>query len=174
MSTYPVFTAGMRLTAALLTSMQPQTFIKASTLDRINNTIADDPDLDNIALAIGTWHIKFLGFVTSVAATADLKTRWSFTGTWNTPIRACIGPGSTQTAARNIVDTSTYAGYGTATDAVYGLAAGAGFYCFTEQAYEVNVSVAGNLAFQWAQNTTDAANATSLKAGSTFEIRQIA
>jgi hypothetical protein len=175
LSTYPPLAAGSKITAALLTSMLPNTVVKGTTTDRTNTTtIANDPDLAGIALGVGTWSVEVLIFATTpTTSTQQLKTQWSFTGTWNTPIRACFGPGATNSAARTAVTPSTYNGAGSTTDSVYGFAASTGFNTVMERCDLVVVTVAGTMALSWAQNVSSA-NATSVKSGSSIRVRQLA
>jgi hypothetical protein len=156
-------------------NLLPVTYSKASALDRTSTTTyADDNELAGIALSVGTYTIELVGmFTLTTTATQKIKTNWAFSGTWNNPVRACIGPGSAQTASRTDVTETQLGGYtATGQDAVYDTAAGGGFSTFREIGAVVSVSVAGNLSLQWAQSVSSA-NATSLKAGTSFIVRKI-
>lgn len=175
MSRYPDWFVGQDVTAALLDSMVPNIVVKGSTTDRSAVvTLADDPDLSGIALGVGTFWIRLLILATcNTSATPDFKTQWSFTGTWNTPVRACKGPGLTNSAARTDVNVVNLNGVPTNTSIVYGLPASTGYNVIEEECFNATVTVAGNLGLGWGQNVSDAST-TSVKAGSAFVIRQIA
>lgn len=151
----------------------PVTTTKAAATDRINNTMTADPELTGIALGVGTYELDLiLMFTQLTTATQKLRTQWSFSGTWNTPIRACMGPGSAATSARTDVAEMQVGAYASNVDALYCVAAGAGFSTVFERCRLVTVTVAGTLALVWAQNTTSA-NITSVKAGTSFTTRKI-
>jgi hypothetical protein len=173
--TYPVISAGQKITASLLTSMVPNVTVKSTTTDRTSTiTLADDPELASIALGVGTWSVEMTIFATTpTTSTQKLATQWSFTGTWNTPIRACFGPGSTNSAARTDDTPAQYNGAGSTTTVVYGFAASAGFNTIIERCDLVVVTVAGNLGFKWAQSVSSV-NATSVKSGSSVRVKQLA
>lgn len=172
MATYPVIEVGDLVTADLLTSMQTQTYVKLSSTGRTSTTtLADDPELVGIPLAIGTWNVRLLIRWTVANATPDLKTQWGFTGTWNNTSRLTIGPGLTNTAAATAVTPIRFADAATNADAAYGGLSGP--YATTEEAYDVVVTVAGSLSLKWCQQASDA-GATTVNAGSTFEVRRLA
>lgn len=173
MATYPVYYSGLRLTAALLTAGQWDKTIKTAVSTKVNNTYANDSELSGIALSVGQWDIRMLIFASNPAATGDLKTQWSFTGTWNNALRLGIGPGPTNTGASDAISPYKARPFATNADSVYGLAASSAYTGIQELSSTVVVTVAGNLALSWAQNTTDAANATSVQPGSYIEIRKI-
>jgi hypothetical protein len=171
------FFTGQRLTADLLNGnlvdFMPQNFIKGTTTSRQNNTYADDPDLQGIVLTEGTWSIR-LGILSTVASTTPkLRTKWIFTGTWNTPNRLCIGPGSNQTAdSANLTETSVKV-YNTGQDATYNFSTSGLWTGITEWADSVVVTAEGSLSLQWAQVTTTASN-VDVKAGTAFTIQKLA
>ena len=175
MSTYPSIAAGQRITSSLLNSMIPNKVVKSVATDRSSTTtVANDPELAGVTLAVGTWEVEMLIFATTVTTnTQKLKTQWSFSGTWNTPIRACVGPGSTNTAARSDITPSQFDGMPSNSDCTYGFAASTGYNVVKEWCDLVVVTVAGDLALAWAQ-AASSANATSVKAGSSIRVRQIA
>lgn len=155
----------------------PLSVVKGTATDRSSattgTTYVADPELSGIALGVGTWWVKLLIFwTTPTTNTQRIKTTWTFSGSWNNPIRACIGPGATNTAARTDVATTQFNGVPAASDVSYGSAASTGFNCATEESFTVVVTVAGDLALSWAQFASSA-NVTSVKAGSAFMYRQI-
>lgn len=171
---YPSLAVGDLVTADLLQSMVPKYYIKPSNESRnTTTTLADDTDLQGIALAVGTWEVELLGFWHQVTTnTQKIKTQWAFSGTWNTPIRNIVGAGSTQTAASNVADTVNVQAAGSGSDSIYDVAIGTSFTSFREWSCNVVVTVAGNLSLQWAQ-VASSGNNTNLDAGTTFRIRQI-
>lgn len=176
MAKYPAWAVGTDVSATNLALMIPDITVKASATPRIStSTLANDPELLNIALGIGTHWVKLMLFwCTDTSATPDIKTRWVFTtGTWNNPLRKRFGPGSGNTAAPNAVTPLQCGPTAAGSDAIYGTASGTTFYNAEEESYNVVVTVAGTLSLQWAQNTSDATN-TTVQAGSTFITRQIA
>lgn len=174
MSKYPSLSAGI-IPVSSLQAMIEDVTVKTTSTDRTSTaTVADDPDLSGIALGIGTWKVDVLIFATTpVGGTQKFKTQWGFTGTWNTPIRACVGPGSTNTAVRSDITPSQFDGMPSNSDCTYGLAASTGFNVITERCDFVVVTVAGNFSLKWSQ-ATSSANLTSLKSGSSVTVRQIA
>lgn len=171
MTTYPAFYSGQRLTAALLTAMQWDKTIKTLATGKTNNTLANDPELAGIALGVGQWDIRMLIFASNTVASVDLKTQWSFTGTWNSPLRYCLGP-VTATGPGNITEVKMQP-FATSANSVYDLAATSAYTGIQEFTSTAVVTVAGTLALNWAQNTTNA-TATNVQPGSYVEVRQIA
>jgi hypothetical protein len=175
MSKYPDWFTGQDVTATLLDLMVPTVVVKGGNTDRsATTTLADDPDLSGIALGVGTHWIRLVIMATcNTSATPDFKTQWAFTGTWSAPVRACKGPGATNTAARTDVTVTNWNGAATTTTVAYGFPASTGYNIIEEECFNATVTVAGNLSLQWAQNTSDPST-TSVKAGSAFVIRQVA
>lgn len=176
MAKYPPWQVGSSVSAANLALGIEDIYTKQGNESTISDTtLSNDAELVGIPLAVGTHHIRLLLlFYTDTSATPDLKTRWAFSGTWNNPIRAIMGPPSGNTAAAGAITPMLLAGIATNADASYGTAAGtANAYLATEESYNVVVTVAGTLSLQWAQRVSDASNSTVV-AGTTFTTRQIA
>src|SRR4051812_11027083 len=171
MATYPTILVGDLVTADLLTSMLPQTYTKASTTSRINVAPSADDELTGIALAIGTYDIDLVGFHTQTSTAPKIQTLWTFSGTWNNPTRACLGPGNVQTGGVAAVTDMTVAGVAAGTGSTYS-AAITTTSIFREISRTVTVTVAGALALSWGQGTPTAAQTTALLAGSSFTIRR--
>lgn len=172
MSVYPTYYSGLRLTAALLTAGQPDLTLKTAATPRTNSTLTDDPELAGIPLAVGSWWIRMHIWASNTVTTGNIKTQWSFTGTWNTPLRHCAGPDVTTGGPSDITEMKLQP-FATTTDAVYDLGASAAYTGITEYTASAVVSVAGNLALAWAQNVTNA-TATNVQPGSFIEVRRIA
>jgi len=152
----------------------PKLTLKNSGTARTNSTLSDDPVLSGIALPVGIWDIELRIFVTSADAsnTGDFKTRWAFTGTYGTPTRCCIGPGSSNVANPDVLTPITMRGTAVNADATYGLSSTGAFAVVIEKAL-ASVTVTGNLSLQWAQAATDS-DATTVQAGSCFIVRKFA
>lgn len=173
MARYPDIKAGNKITGALLRSMLPDKTVKQSATDLTSNTtLANDPELSGITLGVGTWEVRVVIFATS-AGTANIKTRWSFTGTWANAIRAVVGPGLTATGGPTDATTMKTNGQSVATDAIYALTNSSNYAVIKEECSTVVVTVTGDMALQWAQQVSSA-NTTSVKAGSYIEVKQIA
>lgn len=172
---YPSLAVGDLVTADLLQSMVPKYYIKPSAENRASTTtLADDSDLQGIPLAVGTWEIEFLGFMTQATTTTQkLKGRWGFTGTWNNPDRNVIGPGQNQTAApANVTETNFAGAQASGQDVVVSTAVTVVFTGWREWTMNCVVTAAGNLSYQWAQNSSSVNN-TTLCGNSAFRVRQI-
>lgn len=174
MAKYPDIQVGDLWTADLAASMLPDKYVKASVTDRTADaTVDNDPELAGIPLAVGTYAVEVLIFATApTSATPDLRTQWTFTGTWNNPTRACVGPGSDNTASSALATSIALRGTAAGTNQDYGLPASTGFAVIRELCDTVTVTVAGTLALAWSQVTSDA-GVTSVKPGSSVTVRQI-
>lgn len=175
------FAVGQRLTAAALQDafdfITPQTYVKPAVESRQSTTTyAIDGDLKLIPLEVGQYEIELVGFFTETSGgtpTQKIKTQWRFTGTWNTPIRACIGPATDNTDAPNSVSDSTISGFvADSQDAVYHTSNSGSYSVFREVVRNCTVTAAGNLALYWAPAANVAAN-TNLQAGTSFTVRRI-
>jgi hypothetical protein len=174
------FLTGQRLTADLLNTnviaFMPITYTKAvSTSRNTTTTLADDPELAGIPLSVGTWEVELMLHYTVASTTPKLKTRWAFTGTWNTggAIRNVLGPSTINVAAPSQVTEMNSQGFTTDTqDAVYDSSTSSAYSAARELSRDVVVTVAGNLSLQWAQSVSNASNVT-VQATSCFTIRKI-
>lgn len=176
MSRYPNWAVGMDLSAGNLALGIPNITAKSAAQSRTNTTtLADDSELVNISLAVGTHWVKLLLlFYATASATPDLRTTWNFTGTWNNPNRARIAPASGNTTGPGSGPTLFLGATAAETAAGYGCALGTTPYLAVEETYNCVVTVAGNLSLRWCQNNIDAVNSVTVDAGSTFITRQIA
>lgn len=153
----------------------PRTYYKASATSR-NTTVTytDDPELLSIPLEVGSYEIELIGFWTQATTTTQkIKTMWKFTGTWNSPIRNCMGAAAAQTGAPNAVTDVTMSGFVADTqDAVYNTSISSSYSVFREIVLNAVVTVAGNLSLQWAQSVSSGNN-TNLQLGTGFRIRKL-
>lgn len=135
---------------------------------RLNNTITGDPELA-ATLPVGEYEMG--GFLVWDGATgADIQTQWNLTA-GATILWGCAGPAGTATSNNPAtINTSVFA---TATGPVLG-AMGVGTKSFARITGYLKVTTAGTVTFKWAQNTTDAVNATTLFTGSYITFKKIA
>lgn len=167
----PILASDLNGVIALL----PATYTKGSVTSRnTTTTLADDPELAGIPLAVGTYDIELIGFFTlATVNTQKLKTRWGFTGTWNNADRMIIGPGSAQVAApANATEVNVAGSQASGQDAIYDAVVTVIYTGFREVTRNVIVTVAGNLSLQWAQSVSNA-GATNVQAGTAFVVRKI-
>jgi hypothetical protein len=114
-----------------------------------STTMQDDNELF-VALPVGTWKIElFLHFTCSTAG--DIKTGWTTTGTMNVFGRSVIGGGSSMASVTDTTVRLQSLAIGTATS--FGGNTSSANYI--KEDILVDVTVAGTLQLQWAQNTSD-------------------
>lgn len=175
MAKFPAWGVGTDVSATNLANGIPNIVTKASANTITSNaTLANDAELQNIALEAGTWEIETDLWVSGNAtgAVGGFKDAWTFSGTLTgTPNRSFIGP----TTANAVLATGAV---GLQTQVLaYNAAATCGL--LTGQAYWIKelaplfvVSVAGNLAIQVAQGTSNATS-TVINIGSRVRCRRI-
>lgn len=165
--------AGAPIAASDVLDMLPRWATKAlNTARQSTTTYVDDPELASISLTAGTYNIELMLFYIVASTTPKLKTNWGFSGTWNTPIRLCQGPGSTNTSSPEASTPSTFRGYTTAQDATYNSSTSGAFSGVVERAQNVVVTATGNLSLKWAQVTSTASD-VSVLTGTGFRIQKI-
>lgn len=176
MPQFPSWTVGKRVDATTLNQMIPNIVTKVSaTTITSNTTLANDSELTSVSLGVGTWEIEVMLWVSGATA-GNLKTAWAFTtGTLTgTPNRACIGPGSGNTAVPGAVTPATFSVVAYNTALVYGINSTAlPFYVLTETCTNFIVATAGTWSIQVAQNASSATS-TVIQPGSRVKVRQIA
>ncbi|GAA4626596.1 hypothetical protein GCM10023196_035480 [Actinoallomurus vinaceus] len=167
---YPVFTAGQRLTAALLSAMQVNLVRKLSDQTVSNSTtLVNATDL-SIPVAANATYLVRLRASYSASTTGDVKFSWT-SPSGATVQRYIIGPtsGTTDTSATTV---QMRRRSGTASPA--GGDGTANFSTYQEDISVQTTGTAGTLQLQFAQNTVDAANGTILRADSYIEYLRIA
>lgn len=173
MATYPQILAGQRITAGLLTSMQPQQFWKSAHTDRASTTtVADDTDLMATLEANATYRIIFRLHYAAIDA-ARFKTQW----------RVPSGASGTRTAVgpdQGVILSSTSSGgtgrwgvHAFTTACTYGTRDNAANLCSAVEEAVVTTTSSGVLAIQWAQATAST-TATRLGAGSSLFVERLA
>ncbi len=157
MSLYPVITAGMALTSALLQSMLPQRGIKSSNLSRASTTsMTADPDLTVPVAANAKYDVDLtLAYNGAATNTGDLK--FQLAGPSGATFGGTIfGVGNPLGTFNLYVSLST-------TQVVYGNGTGNPLGCIVSGTLFTS-GTAGNLTVNWAQNTSNA-TATTLMTG---------
>ncbi len=167
MPQYPVYTAGQKATAAMLTLGEPQFVAKTANTDLVSNAVlANDPDLQFPVVANGVYLVEFsLNF--GGTATEQIKTGWA------APAGATgnkVGYGIASGQAANSFADGVSSRWG-----VYPFAGTSVYTCVRsgitnlQGAMESGVvtvgSTAGTVALQWSQNTSTA-NTMRMAAGS--------
>lgn len=173
MAQYPVITAGERITADLLTSMISDYTVKQSSETRVSTTtLAADSELTGVSLSVGRWEVVVTGCMQGGTSGIAIKTQWAFSGTWNNPIRFCDGPTSSNTVAGGSAFSRQWTGYLTNANCIYGLATGAAYTGFREESGLIQVTVAGLMSLNWAQNVSNA-NGSTITQGTKIIARKI-
>jgi hypothetical protein len=177
MPKFPNWGVGTDVNATNLANGIPNIVTKASANPITSNaTLANDTELQNIALGVGTWEIEVDLWISGngTGATGGYKDAWAFTtGTLTgTPNRSIVGP----TTANAVLATGAV----TLQTQVLAYNASASYGLLTGQAYWIRqmcpnfvVATAGSLAIQVAQGTSNATS-TTVNIGSRVKVRQIA
>lgn len=177
MPKFPNWGTGTDVSGTNLANDVPNIVTKAATTSITSNiTLANDSELVNIALEIGTWEIEAMYWYTCVATGAgNLKAGWLFSGTLSgTPNRMCVGQGAGGTAAPTAVTNMNMSAVAYNTAVTYGGNNTAiPFHSALETASLFVVTAAGNLSVQFAQGTSNA-TPTVVQAGSRVKCRRIA
>lgn len=143
-----------------------RTMKPSSTTRSATSTLADDPHLVVALEASSTYLIEFTVYYIIANATMDWKYGLAYSGTmanfyrYSETFPAGSGAGAdmmSQSQADGLVATSSF------------LSSAATGFGMLKYRVIANTTTAGNFAIQWAQNTSDAGNATVL-AGSYIEI----
>lgn len=167
---YPVFTAGQRLTAALLSAMQPTVVAMTADQSLTNSTTLTNVSELTFSMAASAKYELLVMIYATGSTTGDLQTNWSVPS-GASGLKACWGPTAGSTDRTN---TSMRSGaHGLTTAVAYGTSStSAGIACMERALVTTNAS--GTWQLQFAQNTLDASNATRLFAGSYVLARRVA
>lgn len=174
MAKFPNWGVGLDVSATNLANGIPNIVTKASANTITSNaTLANDAELQNIALEVGTWEIETELFVTGIVA-VGFKNAWAFSGTVTGSIdRAILGPTAANTVAAETGPVLTMRTALHTASIGYGIVAGTGVaYWIREFCPNFVVATAGNFAVQVAQSTSSATS-TVLKAASRVKVRRI-
>jgi hypothetical protein len=158
--------AGLSITDTTLNSSAGSwvTVAKAADQSTANDTtLSDDSEL-TATLGTGTWTVRGGIFFSTVAA-ADFKFGTAFSGSATVNGHRSISAAAESTSISAVTASVTHV-----SSAAVGGSTGNGW---AEFSISLTVTVSGTFSFQWAQNSTDAAN-TTVKAGSYIEYLQVA
>ena len=173
MAKYPLAYVGQVLTADFVDSMIPDVYVKQANETRTSTTTyANDGELAGIPLGVGTWEVEFILAMIGGGGGIAVKTQWSFTGTWNAPLRLVEGVTSGNTAAGTAAVSHQRSAYATNSDCVHGLSSSATYTLVREFSRQITVTVAGNLALSWAPNVNSGSSG-GVRQSSTCAVRQI-
>ena len=173
MATYPQILPGRRLTAALLTAMQPVQLWKSGNTDRPSTTtLADDPDLTTVLEAGATYRVTFYLHYAALDV-ARFKTAWTVPS-GATGARTAVG------ADQGVILSSTSSGgtgrwgiHNYTTACTYGTRDHATNLCSAVEESTLTTVSGGTLAIQWAQATSNA-TAARLGIGSSLRVERLA
>ncbi len=170
MARYPEILAGNRITAQLLDSMLPDEVAKTATQGVTSSTtLVDDAELFVAVEASATYHVELFLLHDSDPA-GDFKLGWTApsgaTMTWG---GHAAGAAETSSAAATTVNMRTR--LISETEGGLGGADGGGTTAFY-QGYLITSTTAGNLQFQFAQQTSNA-QASNCRAGSILRVRRL-
>ncbi|MFC7817547.1 hypothetical protein ACFUTR_23235 [Streptomyces sp. NPDC057367] len=170
MSQYPVFYAGQRITAGLLSSVLPLEAYKGSDTTRTATTVtADDPDLVLTLEANATYYVEV--FIHYAASSSELLlTHWTVPS-GATGFRSAWGPAQT-VATSDPAGDGRWGIHGFTTDVQYGTRSNATFQTMAWETGNVITTDGGTLALKWAQNTSGATG-TRVAAGSYMRAKRI-
>lgn len=172
MPTYPQLVAGQRITADLLTSMQPVNLWKAGTTNRsATTTLVDDPDLTVPLVANAVYRVVvYLHY--AATNTAAFKTQWTVPS-GATGNRSAVGPDQGVTLGSSSGGQGRFGVHAFNTAVIYGTRNSTTLQCVALEEGTIFTTSAGTLAIQWAQGTSDA-SVTSLSAGSSLHLQRLA
>ena len=149
--------AGQKVRASDIVRLQ---VISKSATESVNNagsgtTLQNDDELTTAALEVGKSYRIMVHLDVTGAAAADIKGAWSWTGTATKTSRQVMGP---QVGTADATVTSMRAaGHGLASAISYGVDGSAASYAFELVRLE-EITVAGTLTYQWAQQSGSATN----------------
>lgn len=170
MTLYPPWLAGQRVTAALLTGMQPQYVIKqADETVTSSITYQDDDELFFPLEANALYEVEFV-LAPGGVTTGDIKTRWGVPS-GATGFKWCVGLGVSATT-RDDGGNIKMAVHGHGTDCIYGTVSTTSVGASREIGFVDTSSTPGNLVLQWTQNTSNATGSKIL-AGSYLRVLRI-
>lgn len=153
-----LITAGMKITAALLNSIAPLAILKQADQSKVNNTIGGDNTLIIPVVASAQYFfLCYINYEGATLGTGDIQFGWILPG-GATMRYACLNHDLS-----NVLQFETRLGSGV----ISAGSNGAGNLRALFMAGTVFIGgTAGNMQFQWAQNTTNAGVATIVHAQS--------
>jgi hypothetical protein len=165
---YPAWTSGQRVTAALITAMQPIIVVKAANTSRASTTtLAADPHLVLPVSAGATYLMDgWLEYDGNFGSPGDFKADWTLPsgGTLRWGLHSNAAGDTTQKYATTTASASTVV-----TAGAYGIGSTANG---ARPAGYLTTSAAGNITLRWAQNSSSA-TATTVYAGSWIRLQRV-
>ncbi|MFB7354863.1 hypothetical protein [Streptomyces gardneri] len=170
MAKYPAFLAGMRVTADLLASSQPDVVRKVATESVSSSTTLQNDDELFVSVEANATYIVNMFLLHSSPLPGDLSIGWSV------PTGASFAWGvqaaSNDTANSFVVSDMNLVGRNATEAATFG--GGDGTATRADVSGTLTTSVtAGTLQFRWAQRVSNA-SASQIRAGSWLSVRRIA
>lgn len=139
--------AGQRIRAGDITDVQRFVKVKGSSEGVTSSTTLQNDDALFLDLDVGTWEVDlYVSF--SGAAAADIKSSWTTTGTMSLVGRQGFGP-SSNTASVAAGDAISQSG---AIGTVWAMGIDGSLSSGGHERITIEVTVAGRLQWQWAQN----------------------
>ena len=174
---YPVWTAGQTVTAERLIDQAENVIATTATLDRSSTTtLADDTVLTTTLAANATYLVEFSVVFSSTSTTPDVNTNWTVPSS-ATGRKFRRGPTSNNSTMTSSIDSRIKVDAVSLTTSgayqVVGTTAATQTVGVTEVGIVVTSTTSGTLAFQWAQNTSNA-TATTRGADSYLKVCRIA
>ena len=169
MSQFPTVAAGQRLTAGMVSQMEPYWAVKGGPTARTSTTtLADDPDLLLALPTGGTFAFElFLHYTGGTLGSSDLKLAMVYSGTSANGVWAVNGINTTATTQANM------GGNGTGAAGTITVGTSGGSFLTVDIKGYINTTSAGNLSLQWAQNTSSG-TAVTLRQGCWMRVTQLA
>lgn len=173
MSQFPVLYAGQRITATLALSMLPLEAYKATSTTRTaTTTLADDPDLVIALEANATYFVEF--FIKYAAVTAEqVKTAWTVpSGASGGKCRIGVSSAVNDATTGGPFGDGAFGQHAFSTSLTYGTRNSTANQVAAYESGTLTTTNAGNVALQWAQNTSGATG-TLVAAGSYARAKRI-
>ena len=143
--------------------IDPTVVYKAASEVVNNSSALQNDDELFVALAIGLWRIEAIISHTSANTTPDIKTNWTFSGTVGNNTKNCVGGNLATATTMEMTNLAynTFNNYGSQTTSQ-----------FIREEIFLEVTAAGTLQLQWAQNTATAVN-TTVQSASRLYVTQV-
>lgn len=169
MTTYPAWSAGQRITAAMLTAMQPVVVSKPADQPLVSSTtFQDDVDLVVPLAANATYLVEgWIGYSQNVVnGSGDLKAQFTVPAGATLNLTAYGTSGASSLTTYDVTDNPASSPRVLPVNLSTAMS-------FAPRGTVTTSSTAGNLVFQWAQNTSSA-TALYVKALSWLKLTRIA
>lgn len=155
--------AGDTITASDINDVTVKYITKSANESVTSSATPQDDNDFVVALPVGVWRIEIIISYTC-ATTGDIMTKWTTTGTITSLGRWVLGGGTSMTVVTD--ETMRMQGASIGTGLIFN-GNGTNSNIVREEVL-VDVSVAGNLQFQWSQGTSDVTATTVTTASRMF------